>query len=104
MEKIYSLKSRADACLVLVSCASGKSGYKYTLTLFSSCALFMQYNTLDVCLPEVESHAARIMRAAFIGFSAATSAALASNWARVIKTAKQTHHDAHASYAEVRTT
>ena len=63
----------------------------------------MQYNTLDANLPPAEGVASKVLRSAGIGFSAATAAAVSSNWARVIKTCKQTSPDPTISYAQVRT-
>lgn len=62
----------------------------------------MQYNLLDGHLPETSGTVATILRSAVIGFSSATSSAVASNWARVIKTNKQTHPDPNISYVMVR--
>lgn len=62
----------------------------------------MQYNLLDGNLPETSGPALNILRSATIGFSSATVSAVASNWARVIKTNKQTSPDPRASYVQVR--
>lgn len=67
----------------------------------SSCRACSQYNLLDSRIPVPESAAATVVRNGGIGFSAAAAAAIASNWARVIKTLKQTHADARVSYGQV---
>lgn len=61
----------------------------------------VQYNTLDANLPPGEGVAAKLLRSAGIGFSAATAAAISSNWARVIKTCKQTSPDPSITYSQV---
>ena len=62
----------------------------------------LQYNTLDATLPEYNSMIKNAMRNASIGFAAATAAATASNWLRVIKTQKQTdEHTRSATYPQV---
>jgi hypothetical protein len=62
----------------------------------------LQYNLLDSKLPEPESNVLAVVRNGAIGFSAAAAAAIASNWARVIKTFKQTHANARVTYAQAR--
>jgi hypothetical protein len=61
----------------------------------------MQYNTLDATLAPADGAMAKVLRSASIGFSAATAAAVSSNWVRVIKTYKQTHPDHNVSYPQV---
>jgi hypothetical protein len=51
----------------------------------------MQYNWLDTAIPEYSTVPQTVARNAGIGLSASTAAAVASNWTRVMKTAKQTH-------------
>jgi hypothetical protein len=63
--------------------------------------LCVQYNLLDANLPHFDGVPAMVVRSAGIGFSAATAAAVSSNWARVIKTCKQTSPDPNISYSQV---
>lgn len=50
----------------------------------------VQYNHLDEVLPVYDTLRGSVLRSAFIGFSASTTAAVVSNWVRVVKTMKQT--------------
>ena len=70
------------------------------IAAFGSLKHCVQYNWLDSALPEYPKTHQTVARNAAIGLSASTAAAFASNWTRVIKTAKQTQ-EANASYLQV---
>eukprot|EP00892_Ulva_mutabilis_P012411 jgi/Ulvmu1/9542/UM053_0031.1 len=72
-----------------------------TSSIISHFPWFYTYNLLDGNLPQTSGTALNIVRSAAIGFTSATASAVASNWARVIKTNKQTSPDPNTSYIRV---
>ena len=63
-----------------------------------------QYNTLDTALPEGGTFTSNVLRNAGVGLAASSAAAVASNWARILKTSKQAHDSGRlgpTTYAKV---